>query len=332
MVWASPSTFIVPRSLQEIARKRFAGPGIGSRGTLRSDFFLPSRPACFALMISTMHMPSFDLSVRVFACIFALSITAPTHAELAAYVQDFESMAVAGSGQDTGRPNDIAADGWTGFAANWQGQPSDRSQNGKAPLFTYGTFPAPNGGSGFCGIATQDSQVVTSSNEPESATQGLEKADQGNRHFNIYSDYNEPKAHGGSTQWLDAIVFRGMPVATGDAGKTWQFSFDYKANSADGGTLAPAGKSKTFAFIKVLKSSDQSYGTMASFEYETTTANKSEWKRHSIPIEIKNEFEGELLQFGFRSEAQDGQPSGMLYDNLRFQESSDENDPEVVSE
>ncbi|TWU50855.1 hypothetical protein Poly51_41480 [Rubripirellula tenax] len=244
--------------------------------------------------------------------IAGLTICSSASAELTAYTQDFERMATADADDDKATPNDIAADGWTTYGANWQGEPSDRTQNDKTPLFSYGTFPAPNGGSGFSGIADNASQ------------EGESTGPQGTRHLNIYSDYNEAKAHGGSESWLDAIVFRDNPVAVGDSGKTWEFKFDYKATCANGGTLSPGGKSKTFAFVKVLKSSDQSYGTMAAFEFETTSASKSEWASHTISIPIEKEFEGELLQFGFRTEAQDGEPTGVLYDNLTFREAATE--------
>ncbi|TWU55786.1 hypothetical protein [Rubripirellula reticaptiva] len=277
-------------------------------------------PVMITKTIPSFHFASWNplmnfLPFIVSVLIAGVTICSPVSAELTTYTQNFERMTTADSDDDTGNPNDIAADGWTGFAANWLGEPADRTQNDKAPLFSYGTFPAPNGGPGFSGIADNASQ------------DGQGTGPQGARHLNIYNDYNEVKAHGSNKFWLDAIVFRDNPVAVGDSGKTWDFKFDYKANAAKGGTLSPGGKSKTFAFVKVLKSSDNSYGTMAAFEFETTSASKSDWASHTIRIPIRKEFEGELLQFGFRSEAQNGEPSGVLYDNISFRKAVEEPTP-----
>lgn len=243
----------------------------------------------------------------LFAGLLALiMIQGGAFAQLTSYSQDFETFATADSDADTGAPNDIAADGYVGFATNYAGAVGDTSTF----AFNYGTFPAPNGGPGFSGIADNVSQA------------GLPTGPQGTRHLNIYSDYNEGSAHGGTTNWLDALVFKDNNVAASDVGSVWDFTFDYKANSQiNMDTMAPFGPSgdtNTFAFVKVLQSSNNSFDTIAEFEVETTSASLTDWTTDTISVNIDAAYAGELLQFGFRSEAQNGSPSGMLYDNVSF--------------
>ncbi|HMS54174.1 MAG TPA: hypothetical protein PKA27_02130 [Fimbriimonadaceae bacterium] len=212
--------------------------------------------------------------------LIALATTA--QADLSAYSQNFESMNMLSS-------TALSDDGWLVY-----GNVFDQNNN---YLYGYGSFPAPNGTGGFSSVAT-----------------GEGGAEQGTQYINIFSDYN----NGGhaANQRIEANVFQEQVVGSANLGKTYRFTFDYKASFTSG----PAGATTTFAFIKVLNPS-AGYSIVANPTVETTTASTTNWVLGStIDITIDPAWTGHLLQFGFVSTATLYQASGVYYDNLSFAE------------
>ena len=131
----------------------------------------------------------------LYAAAAAALLSMVAQAQLTAYDQNFESL----NAMD---PGAIAADGWLGFANVFDAP-------GGNFLYNYGPFRAPNGGPGF-------SSIVSSGNAgPAQQAQQL----------NVYSDYNN--GDHGNGRYIEANVFREMPIGAGDVGSTWTFKFDY---------------------------------------------------------------------------------------------------------
>ena len=132
----------------------------------------------------------------------------------------------------------------------------------------------------------------------------------------VYGDqYYDP----GVTTCKRTLVFQEMTVAS--AG-TFTFSFDVAQDRYG----APAFGEVTGAFVKVLKSSDQSYETILFENVEThppvaTTPENVTTVSQAIDFTIPAEMVGELLQFGFYTDLSEnlGQgwgTSAALYDNV----------------
>ena len=60
------------------------------------------------------------------------------------------------------------------------------------------------------------------------------------------------------------------------------------------------------------------FATLSEVEFETTGADLTQWTQEQINFFIDPSLDGQLLQFGFYSEAQDFNGSGIAYDNLSF--------------
>ena len=219
---------------------------------------------------------------RLFAAASVAMMAAPSaFADLTLYDQDFEGL-------DMMDPAALGNDGWTGFANVFDPM--------GGYLYGYGTFPAPNGGPGFSAIAT-----------------GSGGMDQGLQYVNIYSDYNNMDHANGN--YIDALVFQEQPVGTANVGETWTFEFDYLKNPTP---TNGDGDSQTFAFVKVIKVSDMSFATLAEVELDTTAASTTVWMDGSLDLLIDPAFDGELVQFGFRSYSTNYNDTGRFYDNVEF--------------
>lgn len=177
-------------------------------------------------------------------------------------------------------PTALSGDGWLVFGTDHIGN--------------YGPFPAPNGGQAFSSIAT-----------------GAGGPNQGLRYLNVYSDYGNSGAHG-TGNFVNALVFQQQTIGAGNVGQTAMLSFDYRANPAN----VTNGNTTTFAFIKVLKQTDNSFNELGVVEWDTTVA--PDWQTKSINLVIEAGWAGELLQFGFRSVATNFNDSGRFYDNISF--------------
>jgi len=220
------------------------------------------------------------LTRNAFLMALGLSLSTSAFANLTNYSQDFEGLNAASSSA-------LSADGWKIFANVFN------SSGGY--LYGYGVFNAPNGGGGFSAIAT-----------------GEAGPNQGQQYINIYSDYNNADHNVGNI--IEANVFQEQVIGAADLGKSYRFSFDYKASS----TAGPAGRTRTFAFIKVLNPS-AGFSLSAFPQIETTGASTTLWSEgNDIDITIDNAWSGQILQFGFLSTATNYQNSGVFYDNISF--------------
>jgi len=125
------------------------------------------------------------------------------------------------------------------------------------------------------------------------------------------------------SQWTEChrvLVFTELPIASaGD------FTFSFDVAQAQYGA-EPQNGEITGAFVKVLKSSDQSYATLYAFWLVTTPPLATSPAdvtslTQSIEFTIPAEWVGELLQFGFNSDVDTGSgqsswTSSALYDNV----------------
>lgn len=207
-------------------------------------------------------------------------------AALTAYNQNFETLNIAS-------PTALSADGWVVYGnvftptGTW--------------LYGYGSFPAPNGSSAFCDVAT-----------------GQGGPTQGNQQLSVYSDYNNGDHGNGNT--VESNVYREMTVTAASVGQTWVFTFDAKL----GNLISP---SSARAFIKTLNPA-AGYA-LTNYLFVDMTHIPVTWSNYSISIPITAGLVGQILQIGFLSQATFYQASGIFYDNVIFGENTTSGVPAV---
>ena len=140
------------------------------------------------------------------AAAFLFLAPATSHAALAAYTQNFETLVKTD-------PGALAADGWVIYGNVYS--PAN------AYLYGYGTFPAPNGTSNFCSIDAGQGGV-----------------DQGLQQLSIYSDYNNADHAIGNL--IESNVFHEQTIGAGNVGTQWTFQFDAKLGNLVAPTTALA--------------------------------------------------------------------------------------------
>jgi hypothetical protein len=208
-------------------------------------------------------------------------------AALTAYNQNFETLVQAS-------PTALSADGWVVYGnvftptGTW--------------LYGYGSFPAPNGSSAFCDIAT-----------------GQGGPTQGNQQLSVYSDYNNGDHGNGNT--IESNVYREMTVTAASVGQTWVFTFDAKL----GNLISP---SSARAFIKTLNPA-AGYA-LTNYLFVDMTHIPTTWANYSISIPITAGLVGQILQIGFLNQATFYQASGIFYDNVIFGQSTTSGVPSVA--
>ena len=147
------------------------------------------------------------------------------------------------------------------------------------------------------------------------------RQEQGAQQLSIYNDYNNQDHGNGSGNIVQAIVFRERPVEAADLGTTLTLTFDAKAGNindpADAACQGNVCDSTAEAFVVVLDSLGGSFAPLGE-AIEVTTSLPDTWGTFSISVAIDPTWAGQLLQFGFRSKAQNGEPSGIFYDNATF--------------
>ncbi|NOT33099.1 MAG: T9SS type A sorting domain-containing protein [Candidatus Eisenbacteria bacterium] len=133
-------------------------------------------------------------TMAVFAVALVSLAPAASHASLASYSQDFESLVQTD-------PAALQNDGWLVYG------------NVYTPahvfIYGYGAFPAPNPGGGFCAIDAGQGGVP-----------------QGAQQLSVYNDYNN--LDHANNRLIEANVFREQTISAADVGKTWVFTFDAK--------------------------------------------------------------------------------------------------------
>mgnify|MGYP001828970376 FL=1 len=214
------------------------------------------------------------------AMVAVIAFAPVSNAALSAYSQDFEGM-------DQLDPNVLGNDGWLVFG--------NVSFSG-ALLYQYGPFPAPNG----CLIGAAAFSCVTI---------GEGGAAQGTQQLVVFSDYQNTDHGIGNT--IESNVFQEQTIGAGDVGKTMQFSFDAKLGDIGGNSTASA-------FIKTLDPNN-GYALTNFIEFDTTSIPIT-WGTFSLNIAIDAGLNGQLLQFGFLNEASFYESSGVVYDNVCFDE------------
>ncbi|NNC90817.1 MAG: hypothetical protein HKN82_20370 [Akkermansiaceae bacterium] len=198
---------------------------------------------------------------------------------LEAYAQNFEGLnAASGSA--------LSDDGWTVFATVY----TDATKT--STVYNYGTFVAPNGTGGFSNVTT-----------------GLGGGAQGDQGLETFSDYLNADHTNGSNRLLETNVFQEQLIGPTDSG-TWQFQFDARAGDI-------TGSSSALAFIKIL---DPASGfSLTEFLTVDTTNLPATWGTFSIEVAIDGAaLKGQLLQFGFLTDASNNEPSAVEYDNINF--------------
>ena len=191
--------------------------------------------------------------------------------------EDFESVDINGS---------VIGDGWVFF--------NNVFSNG-APLFNY-NGAAPNG--------PQISAIAAGEGGP----------DEGAQQLSIYSDYeccSGGNGHNDPNGLVEVNVFReprttSSPITADDVGDTWTFSFSAKRGNLE-------GSSEAFVFFKVLD--PMSGFSLTEFVTADMTTASTDWARYSIDLTI-GPWEGQILQFGFLTNASNFEGSGVFYDNL----------------
>ncbi len=217
-----------------------------------------------------------------FSALALLLLTPSALADLTTYTEDFEGLNAADPAALTGA-------GFVSFASVF-----DPAGNF---LYQYGTFGTPNGAGGFADVAG-----------------GSGGASQGLQYINSFSDYNNVDHANGN--FIQAFNFRDQTIAASDVGDTWRFTFDHlKAPTVNGD-----GSATTFAFVKVLQSSNGSFATLFENEFDSTAVSDMVWGQASLDITIDPTWSGELLQFGFRSYATNYDDTGRYHDNLVFEQ------------
>jgi hypothetical protein len=212
------------------------------------------------------------------------------------YQQDFESLTPAPQDQ----PTSLANDGWDVFGNVFLA-------DGTTFFRAFGPFDAPNGGPGFCAVAT-----------------GQGGPPQGEQQLVNYSDYNNgvDQAAGRRTE---ALVFQEFFITADQVGKTITFAFDAKNGDINDpaaenciNTPNPPCDSTAKAFVKtfivpafILTNEINLPATPSTSPWQVN------WDRYEIVLgPIVPELEGQLLQVGFSATAQNFEPSGVLYDNI----------------
>ena len=196
------------------------------------------------------------------------------------------------------------------YSQNWEGvNPATDTVIGDG--FIIGNINVGTGGAWFENFAAPNSPAIGQNGYSAFVT-GEGGVDQGNNQLSVFSDYNSwsPFTAGGVT--LQTYTYRNNgTIGLDDVGMTYRFAFDGKLN----------GATDAWAFVKVLKQSDNSYIELANNTFDSTTLAGG-WGGGFVDLTIDAGMVGELVQFGFANEAFDWGPSGVFYDNLNFAEVS----------
>jgi hypothetical protein len=169
-----------------------------------------------------------------------------SYAQLAAYSQNFESLAPAEP--IPGSNSALADDGWRFFVNVFN---PDWSY-----AYQYGEFPAPNGLLGISAV-------------------GIGGSVPGNQNMGVYSDYYNSAAHG-SGQFVQTSVFQLQTIGSSDVGTTWNFQFDARRFNL----VAP---STALAFIQTL---DPDNGQASSTLTVDMSALPDSWGTYVLPFNV----------------------------------------------
>lgn len=253
------------------------------------------------------------------------------NAQITPFSDDFETFSVSDGSSD------LADAGWLVGANVFDtvdGTGAPLADPFSAPKFFFGLFGAPNGGPGFSSVATGDGHPGA--------------VDDSGNYLNIYSDYNccgldtaTPEGHGNGTDIVNALVLRQFNITAADIGNVVTLSFDVKrpefesdgfggdvslaiGNGCDG-SFDMSGNLSGFETGDVCASSAfivtldplAGFATTNNVVVDTTTVSQSDWVNMSVTLDLSApELEGQLIQMGFQTFAQDFNNTGVYYDNV----------------
>ncbi|MFK7888801.1 MAG: hypothetical protein AB8G16_18235 [Gammaproteobacteria bacterium] len=187
-------------------------------------------------------------------------------------------------GLDAANPAALTGAGYVVFANVF-------APDGTTFLYGYGTFDAPNGSGAFSNVAV-----------------GEGGTEQGAQQIVTFSDYNNPDHNVGNV--LETSVFQERTLTAADVNGTYRFTFDAKLGDI-------AGNSSAEAFILTL---DPNAGFAVTGSASIPMSSiPVDWNTYSIDFAVGAQT-GQLIQFGFRTRASNFDASGIVYDNVSFEE------------
>lgn len=248
----------------------------------------------------------FTTSLLAVLCgaMFALAASTNTAQAQSLFVDDFENRV---------KDQEHIDNGWTWFQQDFTATTCSGAISG-----VYGPY---NGGGGAADYPQDNRNYWTASADFGQGDSyyraGLEVPAWDGATTNMMRVYgNRYNSHPGCQR---VLVFQEMPIA--NAGN-FTFSFDVAQDRYG----APANGEIIGAFVKVIKTSDQSYAellfqTVVSQPPAATSPADVTTARQSIDFTIPADMVGELLQFGFHSDlspdlGQSWATSGAYYDNI----------------
>lgn len=140
---------------------------------------------------------------------------------------------------------------------------------------------------------------------------------QGFQQLSVYSDYEccdgggpggSPSGHRSPTGLVETNVFLEQIIGADDVGSSWTFSWDAVSGNIE-------GASQALAFIKVL---DPTSGfSSTAFVFADMSSTPDAWTSYALDLNI-GDWSGQILQFGFLTNAANFEGSGNFYDNVSF--------------
>lgn len=258
-----------------------------------------------ANLFSSRKLKATPLAVALGSAMFFAS---SSHATINPFSDDFEGLAVSAG------DSALADLGWQIGASVFDGAGNFK--------FFFGLFAAPNGGAGFSSVATGDGHPGA--------------VDDSGNYLNIFSDYNccgldggSPEGHGNGTDVVNALVVKEYTISAADIGSSVTFRFDVKRpefqDDGFGGDTSPAvgngcgGTGDVCEASALVRTLDPTAGFSITNDLliDTTSVAQDEWIEQSITLDLTDPLlEGQILQVGFQTFAQDFNNSGVYYDNV----------------
>ncbi len=148
-------------------------------------------------------------------------------------------------------------------------------------------------------------------NGPQISALVDDQREPGTQQLSVYSDYeccSPDQGHQSAAGLVQTNVFQEQTILACNIGQTWTFSFDARLGNLGGASTAKA-------FLKVI---DPESGFSETIEVsENMTATSTDWTSYELELTV-GDWEAQLLQFGFQSEASNFEPSGVFYDDVSF--------------
>jgi hypothetical protein len=213
---------------------------------------------------------------------------------------------------------------WEGFSSTYNTDTSAISGDG----FVIGNINVTTGGQWFAGAPAPNYAAIPGVSPGWSALVGVSPgwsalvngeggAEQGDIQLSIFPDYTASSPWNTDSSWvIQTFVYKDMgTIEASDVGKTYSFSFDAKLS-------AISVTSSAWAYINVLKQSDNSFDELFNGRFDSGTELTGDWSGGSVEVLIDAGMVGELLQIGFATEAVNYGDAAIFYDNIGFDEAA----------